>query len=1122
MDNFSLIQEKLHGFIRKYYTNELIKGLILFLAFGLLYLLFTLFIEHFLWLKPTARTILFWIFIFVEFSLLLNYIAIPIFRLIGFSKGISLSEASRIIGKHFNNIDDKLLNMIQLHESNLTSEFGRSTELTLASIDQKAAELQPIPFKKAIRFSKNKKYFKYLFIPIGIWLVTLLVGRNTIFTSSYDRILHHQQAFIPPAPFSFYVTNESLQVIEGSAIQINIQTKGSLVPEEAKIVFANEDYFLSNHGGGKFSYSFDQIITPIKFSLIANTIESQPYKISMIPTPKIQAISMHINYPKYVKKSDETITNTGSCIVPTGTQITWNIQTQQTDSLDFVSNQNYTSFTKNESKSNGFKLSKTIRKSFTYSIKASNQSLKDYEKLSFSIEVIQDEYPSLHIETDIDSISHGKAQFIGHLSDDYGLSKLELVYYTKRQPKEKYSHDILIQQDFFSDFYYVFPKELPLIEGIDYEFYFEVFDNDAVAGSKSIKSRVFSYHKNTDLELEGKLLQEQKEGLDELNKTLQKQEKNRLDLEQLQQELQNKPNLEFNDTKKLNKFLNRQKEYQEMMQRQTDELERNLNEQPELNNPDLQLKKEDLQKRLQEAKNLKKQNKLLEELQKMAEKLQKLDMLDRIKKMSKNSKQNEKSLEQLLELTKRFYVEQKAEQIREKLEELANKQEELSKSDKNDKEKQDTLNKEFEEIQKEMDDLQKENNALKEPMDIENQEQEQKSIEEDMQNASEELDENNKTEANKKQQSAANKMKQMAQKMKMQMAAMQGEMIEEDIALLRTIIENLITFSYKQEALMLSLADMHPKHPNFAQKMKEQNMLKNYFEHIDDSLYTLALRQVKLSPKINEFVSNANYYLLESLVHYTDNQMYKANSDQQYVMTASNDLAVLLSRLLDNMQSSKMGMGKGKGKGKGKGDGKSFSLPDIIQKQGKMIDEIKKGMKEGGKKPGDKEGEGQEGSKGEKGKNKGDSGGNQGKGNQGENDSQELYEIFKQQALLRQALESQLNDLQGKGPKSNADNVIKQMEELEKMLLDKGITNEVLNRMLRVEHELLKLKEASQQQGQEEKRESNTNIGLLPKQTPKQLQFKNKYLKQDEILNRNLLPLRSQYKQKVKHYFKLD
>ena len=55
MSTFNIIQQKLEQFIRKYYTNELIKGAILFFAIGLLYLIITLLVEHFLWLDQTYR-----------------------------------------------------------------------------------------------------------------------------------------------------------------------------------------------------------------------------------------------------------------------------------------------------------------------------------------------------------------------------------------------------------------------------------------------------------------------------------------------------------------------------------------------------------------------------------------------------------------------------------------------------------------------------------------------------------------------------------------------------------------------------------------------------------------------------------------------------------------------------------------------------------------------------------------------------------------------------------------------------------------------------------------------------------------------------------------------------------
>ena len=96
------------------------------------------------------------------------------------------------------------------------------------------------------------------------------------------------------------------------------------------------------------------------------------------------------------------------------------------------------------------------------------------------------------------------------------------------------------------------------------------------------------------------------------------------------------------------------------------------------------------------------------------------------------------------------------------------------------------------------------------------------------------------------------------------------------------------------------------------------------------------------------------------------------------------------------------------------------------------------------------------------------------------------------------------------------------MEDLERLLLEKGITNQVLERMLRLEHELLKLKNAVQKQGKENKRESKTNYQSFPKISPEQLEFKNKYYQQNEILNREVLPLRTLYKKKVQEYFRKD
>ena len=154
MSNFKNIQAKLEQFISRYYTNELFKGTILFFAIGLLYFIFTLFVEYVLWLNPIARTILFWLFVLVEVTLFIKFIALPLARLFKLQKGINYEDASKIIGRHFPEVNDKLLNVLQLHQD------VSQSELLLASIEQKSLELNPVPFKLAINFKKNIPLFK--------------------------------------------------------------------------------------------------------------------------------------------------------------------------------------------------------------------------------------------------------------------------------------------------------------------------------------------------------------------------------------------------------------------------------------------------------------------------------------------------------------------------------------------------------------------------------------------------------------------------------------------------------------------------------------------------------------------------------------------------------------------------------------------------------------------------------------------------------------------------------------------------------------------------------------------------------------------------------------------------
>ena len=1107
MSNFKNIQQKLHQFTRKYYTNEFIKGTILFFSFGLLYFFFTLFLEYFLWLKPTARTFLFWAFVVVELFLLIRFIAIPIFKLIGFRNGISFAESSKIIGAHFPEVEDKLLNILQLKDNT------NKSDLILASIEQKSLELQPIPFVKAIDFKQNKKYLKYTIVPVLVYVISLFTISNGSLTESLERVVNHRTAYNPPAPFTFIIENKTLKVIQGKPITIVVKTVGNVTPSEAKILFNNQQYYLQNNEDASFSYTFSDVQKPISFYVEANGIQSQEYQINVIGTPTINNISLSLDYPYYTNRKDEVVQNTNNLVVPEGTKITWKVKTNQTQELAFIQNQKREIF---ESTSlDNFEFTKRIKRPLSYQISSSNENLLDYEKLQFAIDVVKDEFPLISVSSNIDSISRGTAQFAGQISDDYGIKKLQLVYYQEDNSNIKQQIELPITKQNIQTFFYQFPDGLQLSKGVNYELYFQVSDNDAVNGNKSTKSKIFNYRQKTEEEIEQELLQEQRNTINDLENSVQRQKKQQEQLENIQQELQNKKSINWNDKKKVESFIKRQEQYKKMMQRQTDKLQENLDEKTEKDKT-LQEKKEDLKERIKELKKLEKQQKLLDEIQKMADKLNKEDLVQKAKELAQQNKQQQRSLEKTLEMVKRFYVEQKTMQIANKIEELSKKQESLEKSQENNLEAQKEIKKEFDEIKKELQELDKDNEKLKEPMELPDVEDEKEKVEEELNKAEENLKNQQQQKAKQNQKQSSKKMKEMSAKMQKSMMEMQGEAMEENIEDLRKILENLVIFSFQQEQLMSKFSETSTSHPDFGKDLKKQNEIKTYFEHIDDSLYVLAMRVPKISTKIQDDLSTAHYNLDQSLYNFSENRFNNGISNQRYVMTATNNLADYLSNILNNMQNN-MSMKMGKGK---KGKGQGFSLPDLIKKQESLSEKMKDGVKKG-----EKKGKGKEG-------NKHDNNGKKGEGNKGnktgkgEGDANndlngELYEIFKQQNQLRQELQDALKENeQGKaGGKANAKKALKSMEELENEILEKGFNAATLQKMQNLNYELLKLDKAALEQGKDKKRKSTSNTLENRRNNIKALKFKKQFYNQIEILNRQSLPLQQNYKKKVRAYF---
>ncbi len=1109
MENQTLIYTKLEQFIKKFYTNELLRGSIFFVGIGLLYFLFTLFIEYFLWLKPTARTVLFWTFIAVELFLFLRFILFPIFKLFKLQNGIDFNDASKIIGNHFSEVGDKLTNFLQL------SIDQNQSELLLASIDQKANLLQPIPFGNAINFRKNQKYLPLAILPILFFLFFYISGNSNLIFQSFNRVVHYKEQFLPPAPFEFQILNSTLQTQQNQDFILKVKTIGKIVPENTVIFIGTESYYMERTNSGEFQFLIAKPKENLEFHLEANVVKSHDYELKVITVPSISNFEMVLNFPSYLNRKSELIKGSGNAVLPEGTKVTWRMNTLATQKVEWIDSKTNIVFSKQD---NQFLLSKNINQNIEYQIVTSNNSVQNYEKLDYQISVIKDQFPSISINAIPDSLKTTKSYLLGQITDDYGFSKLQIVYYEKDKPQTAKHGFLPIKVGNYDQFIFSFPGNISVITGLSYDYYFEIFDNDVLHNFKSTKSTVFTTHILTDTEKEAQVLQQQNSNINSLQKSVKLQNKQLSELEKLQQSGKKKESFEFKEQQQINDFLLRQEKQDALMKEFSDKVKDNLDK---FKTEKKDSEKELLEKRLETSINdLEKNKKLLDELKELNDKIKHDQLMEKLDNFKQNVKNQTKNLEQLVELTKKYYVEKKAEQLKEQLEQLSEQEEQLSNKEKdNTSLKQDDIKQDFKKIEEELNLLEKENKELKAPIAIPKDEQSQKSIEEDLKKASEDLKNGKKDAAKPKQKAASKKMKQMAMKMGESMQNDEKEQIEEDVAMLRQILDNLLSFSFTQEDLMKNFKSLKRISPSFNKNLKSQQNLKQLFTHIDDSLFAMSLRNPKICENITKEIGNVQYNVDKSIESLADSQISKGVSHQQYTITSSNKLADFLSDALNSMQMSLSMMGKGSGKPRpGKGSGSGMQLPDIIKKQEALGEKIKKASQKGSKK-----GEGKEGKTGDNGKpNPGSNGsksGSEGSNSQdadSESESQSIMQIYKEQQSLREALQ---NELTKQGLNSVGQNTLNQMKNLEKQLLNKGFLNDNLQKVSNIKQELLKLNKAIQEQGEESNRQSNTNTNTYSKNNSTLPPSVQDYFKSIEILNRQSLPLHSNFNKMLKYYF---
>lgn len=1055
--------------------NELLKGGILFCAIGLIYFLFVLLIEYFLWLPSLWRTFLFWIFVGVEAALLVRFFLIPFLKLLKLSKGMDEEEAARLVGKHFPEVGDKLVNILQLKRNK------EKSDLLLAGIEQKSLELQPVPFLAAVDFKASMRYLKYAALPILIILVAVVSGNGKLFADSYTRVVNYKTTYTPPPPFHFVIGNNKLEGLEGEQFTLEVETLGKVRPEEVMLLLDNESYFMGVANPGSFEYTFEQLSSNVTFTLSANGMISGPYVLEVVEVPRLNDFRMYLDYPSYTNRRDEEINGSGNAEIPVGTEVTWKVSTVATKKVSFIKQDSIFGM---QGDGREFSYTEQLMKDLTYGMSTSNDRVEDYERLNYNLEVIPDEYPKLDLEHKQDSLEIEQLYFHGIASDDYGVSRIDLVYRPINSLEESKRVNLGRPGADLQEFYASFPDSLSLKEGTTYEVFFQVLDNDAVHGAKRIESPVFLYRKKSVEEKEEVRQRNRKEAVDGFEGILGEMELAKEELLEMNRLQKEKDQLDYSDRKKLENVIKRQREQNRLMEQQSEKFKRNLGENESSEEDGA---KKDLEKRLAEhEQGLTEKEELLRELEEMNKKLEEEGLSEMMEKLSQKSRHQERSMEQILELTKRYYVEEKLKKLANDLETLSEEQEEISEEGVDGQGKQDSLEEAFQGVREELDEVEEENKKLRSPMDLGRNRDLEEEIGKELENAAEKLKDGKTNEAKENQKKAAEKLRKLSAVMQEKRAGAAMEMLQEDSESLRQVLDNLVVFSFGQEELLEDFKTMERNDPLFGEKIRNQNRLRENFEYVDDSLFALAARNPGFSEEVTELVIYIQDDLQMALERFSQNQLSRGMGSQQYVITNANELALLLNRILENMRDM---LNSSPGSSEGRGE---QQLSDIIQGQKKLNEEMEKGLEK---------------------KQRNRSSGEEGNG---EENSGRLFEIFKEQQRLREALKK---ELESGSSSREGEELEEDMQKIEEELLDKGLEEETLNRMRQLEDKLMDFEEAEMRRNQSPERDAKSNEKEFNNPVENAIPEAKDYFERNEILNRQSLPLRGIYQRKVRNYF---
>lgn len=1077
------VVSQLKSYHHLFYRNEVINGLLFSIlwitSLGSLFIL----IEYFAWLSSPLRGILYYLFLSVSCVLLVANCLVPTVKWTKKVSHADLEFMAKKLGKFFDKPhQDELINILQLQHDGMNKP---NSPLIEAAIIQKVHQLSGYKFADFIDRTSLRKTL-YGLILLFVLLVFFDYLNPQYIRKPTLRIVNYTFRYPKALPFQFFILNKNLEVVAGESFTIQVKLMGKNLPSDVYFVSQGSRIKMDKElDVNVFSFVLPPITSPQMFQFEAFENFSEPQTIQIIHRPGIEKTAISIEFPAYIHRSAEKLSQLLPLQIPEGSRVHWDISTNDVKKASILLGQKLPTIDfKKNILFNKYEFSKQFFESSSYQILLSNEHFENQKSSIILIDVIKDQYPKIETQVIEDTLYYRFLIFKGEAMDDYGLNHVALKYQIRRDKEANWESQFIrnlaipIGKKEFDFSFLLGLDSLKLRPGAQLRYYFEVTDHDGIHGPKKTKTQqgIWEFPELNQLT---KKSDDQFLALEKnISLSIQKAQEIKKELTDAMNRLKLGKDV---DNKMLEEVLDKEKELKKALDILKEQQEKWMGQQFSFQKPtDLWIQKmENLQKLIDQIQTSD-LNKGLDDLFKNLQKESPSTWQKNLEQKQSLNKNRERELQRLEQFYKDLRIDKMLEESIQSLNELSQKQSKLAEEPSINQARQNEIHQEFKEQEKEIDNLEKEMNLDSKEVDSLEDE-----IEKSMDHVDEFMENKSLNKAKTAQKKSAEGLKKLAKKIEDQRMSDESKALDLEVNQLRLLLDDLLQISFEQERVMKDFRRLREGSPALKSASQMQNKIAETAFILEDSLVSLGKKVMPLSSLITRETTEMHHRLNEAASLMKERKWALVQARQQQSMASINKLAVMLSDLLQQMQNQQMQMKPGKkGKGKQKPQGSWAARQQKLNQKTRESRADKQGPM-----------------------------------------SEEMIKIAQEQARLRQELEEKLQNIQGRPGTDNMEkslkDLIRNMEKNENDFVNKRLNQELQNRQDQMLPILLESEKALKEQGEDPKKESKNALEKFRENPPPNLlPFLKKLDENRSLYQRKPVDLKPTYQEKVLRYLK--